>query len=551
MLTAHSHESMYLGHNRTRARPSAAVCLVLLFSGTFLGGQATKPLQGEADRTRLWVRLSDDQGMPVTARVYLRDEAGTAYAPEASLVRETRFGESYFHARGHFQLEVPPGEVTIEATKGFEYIPVKTNLQLRYLELQDRTTAVNLVLKRMIDMPALGWYSGDVHMHPNHRIGGVYMTMEDCLLVAAGEDIRVASLLISNRQGTTRVFDTEYFLDGAVDPASSEESMLVVQEEFRNTTGMYGHIILLGIKKLIRPFFTGIRPNLEDYPPNFTIAQKARDQGGVISYAHPAEEADIPVGLHIAREFPVDLALGVVDALDLLSNMDEEAATWMYYRVLNCGLKCTASAGTDSQMDVMRAGMPGGGKVYVKINEPPLTYEKWLEGFRAGRTFVSNGPLLFLEVEGKEPGQELHFSGPTAVRISARAQSLVPMKSIELIVNGKVVSSAKPNDDGSNAALTHTLELEKSSWIAARVSGEGHRWVVNDRNLFAHTSPVYVHIDGRPIASREDSKIVVQWIDRLIEDVRSSPRFFDEQKRSEVVELFERARRYYEEIGSE
>lgn len=125
------------------------------------------------------------------------------------------------------------------------------------------------------------------------------------------------------------------------------------------------------------------------------------------------------------------------------------------------------------------------------------------------------------------------------------------MKNIELIVNGEVVSTAMPTDEGSNVALTHTLELEKSSWIAARVSGEGHRWVVNDRELFAHTSPVYVYIDRQPIASAEDAEIVVRWINRLIEDVRSSPRFFDEQRRSEVVELFERGRRYYEEIGGE
>src|SRR6185436_16479076 len=92
--------------------------------------------------------------------------------------------------------------------------------------------------------------------------------------------------------------------------------------------------------------------------------------------------------------------LGVVDALDVLGNGNEEGACWMYYRVLNCGLKCAASSGSDSRMDVMRHAVSGGGKVYVKSGNP-LTYEKWVAGYKAGRTFVTNGPMLFLEVDGK------------------------------------------------------------------------------------------------------------------------------------------------------
>jgi len=87
-------------------------------------------------------------------------------------------------------------------------------------------------------------------MHPNHVEGGVYMTLEDCRLYAEAEDIRVANLLISSTD-SSRVFDTEYFRNGKPDPLSTKNTLLVVQEEFRNVSAMYGHMPLLGISRLV------------------------------------------------------------------------------------------------------------------------------------------------------------------------------------------------------------------------------------------------------------------------------------------------------------
>ena len=500
-----------------------------------------------ADPARLWVRIVDEQGAPVAARIYLRDAAGAPHAPAGSLARQiSRSNETFFHASGQFQLEMPLGEATVEAVKGFEYVPVKQQVRLS----PNTTTAVTLTMKRWTDMPALGWHSGDVHMHPNHVEGGVYMTLEDCRLYAEAEDIRVANLLISSTD-SAHVFDTEYFRGGKPDPLSTKNTLLVVQEEFRNVSSMYGHMPLLGISRLVEPFFSGQpdSPNREDYPPNYTIAKAAKDQGGVVCYTHPASKPGIPVGPHIAREFPIDLALGAAGALDVLGNMDEEGGCWMYYRVLNCGLKCTASSGSDSRMDVLRHAVSGGGKVYVKTGNP-LTYEKWIASYKAGRTFVSNGPMLFLDVDGKEPGDEIHLSAPRSVTVKASAKSLAPMSVLELIVNGQVAASAKASSDGTALAISQSIRIDRSSWIAARVWGDRHRLVVNDPKVFAHTSPVYCYVNKQRIAFPEDARIVMAWIDRLLEDVASSPRFATEEHRREVTGIFRKGRKYYEEIGN-
>jgi TolB protein len=534
-------------------------CLTLFLTGEAIpaaaqarnqprGGLAAtgQPLPGSAP-ARLWVRLRDESGQPLAARIYLTDGDGNTCVPSGTILRQGRARERYFHAAGEFKVDIASDSAVVEAVKGFEYLPVRQQVRL----MPDQTAAVTLTLRRTNDMPALGWHPGDVHMHPNHRLGGLYIGMEDSLLLAAGEDIRVANLLISSVGDIAHVFDTELFRGGKPDPLSTPETLLVVQEEFRNTSAMYGHMALLGISRLVEPFFSG-QPNSsywEDYPPNYTIARKAKEQGAAVAYLHPSNGPGIPSGYHVAREFPIDLALGVVDALDVLSNLDEEGACWIYYKVLNSGLKCTASAGTDSQMDGIRAATPGGSKVYVKAGNP-LTYETWVAAYKAGRTFVSNGPLLWLEAGGKEPGEEIRLPAPGAVEVVARTQSIVPIETLELIVNGQVVAAAKPSADGSRAELRTKLSLENSSWVAARVWGPGHRLVMNDPKAFAHTSPVYCYVGNRPIALPEDARVLVTWIDGLIEDVRKSPRFESETRRQEVIALFEKGREYYRKVAA-
>ncbi len=506
------------------------------------------PAETGGESGRLRVRLVDERGSPVAARVYVRDAQGAWRIPDGALGRRNwRDEATFFHAEGSFQLEAPVGETVVEAVRGFEYLPALDTINLQ----PGATATATLVLKRWIDLPDIGWHSGDVHMHPNHVEGGVVMTMEDCRLYAQAEDIRVANLLISSTD-SDHVFDRDLFRDGRPDSLSTAEYLLVVQEEFRNTSAMYGHMPLLGITRLIEPFFSG-QPGSdgwEDYPANHAIAKAAKDQGGVVCYTHPADREGIPVGPHLAREFPVDLALGVVDALDILGNMNEEGGCWMYYRVLNSGLRCTASSGSDSRMDVLRHSVSGGGKVYVQAGNP-LTYDKWIAGYQAGRTFVTNGPIVSLDVDGREPGDEIHLAGPGKVQVKAQAYSpFVPFTTLELIVNGRVVATAQPDARGAAARIDHALVVDASSWIAVRVWGEGHRLVVNDPRTFAHTSPIYVTVARQPVRIPEDARVVVAWIERLIADVVSSPRFSSEARRAEVIALFRRGQAYYERVAS-
>jgi len=61
----------------------------------------------------------------------------------------------------------------------------------------------------------------------------------------------------------------------------------------------------------------------------------------------------------------------------------------------------------------------------------------------------------------------------------------------------------------------------------------------------AHTSPIYVMVEGRPIRSEEDARFLSSSIDVAIEWARSEARFLRPEERAEMVSLFEEAKKVY------
>ena len=98
----------------------------------------------------------------------------------------------------------------------------------------------------------------------------------------------------------------------------------------------------------------------------------------------------------------------------------------------------------------------------------------------------------------------------TLITVSAEAHSIPPMQTLELIVNGEIVAKAEPTESGTLAKLTHALNVDASAWVAARVRGPAHRRVTNDRGVFAHTSPVYLLRDGKPVMIAKDATLQAQ-----------------------------------------
>jgi hypothetical protein len=197
-----------------------------------------------------------------------------------------------------------------------------------------------------------------------------------------------------------------------------------------------------------------------------------------------------------------------------------------------------------NQCDMDRfSNPPAGDRVYALV-EGDFSVESWCEAVRAGRTFVTNGPMLSLEVNGQVPGDQISAHAGAAIGVVVEAGSYVPMERVELIVNGDVVATATAEDAGQRALLAHELKAEGSCWIAARAIGPAHRLAL-DTHVFAHTSPVYVSVDEQPQRDAPSAAYFVEWIDRLIDLSARRAKYPDDASRERVAALFTEAQEYY------
>ena len=494
----------------------------------------------------LRVKLLDEDGKPATARVYLTGSDGLAYAPAGSISRYTAMSaEPYFDAENAFAVDVPAGETLIEATRGQEYELTSRKVDAAKDATKD-ASGVTLQLKRWTHMAARGWYSSDAHIHANytadqHQVIG----LSDIRLYVHAEDLNNANMLVAN-SGDAFVHDIQYF-EGKPNSISEPGYIVYWNEEMRHR-GIYGHMAFFGLKKLIYPLYTGFpnTPYPEDYPPNYAQADAAKRDNAAVDYVHPAMVPNFEqLGGAGAHELPIDLALGKVDAMDVVSNDDEIASMEIWYRLLNCGFRLAISAGTDSFTNVADHYTPGGGRVYVRAGVP-LNYDNWVREYKRGHSFATNGPMLSFTVDGHEAGDDLRFAAGSkqTLHVKATMTTQVPVDKVEIVVNGKVAASRDAHGQ-KQVSLDEPVSLDRSAWIAVRAIGPWSRLVLNDLQAFAHSSPVYVHFGERRVVFPEDARFYDEWIGKLIAQVRDRGRFATPAHRDEVIALFRRAQEIY------
>ncbi|MBS0662978.1 MAG: CehA/McbA family metallohydrolase [Verrucomicrobia bacterium] len=490
---------------------------------------------------RLHVVVRDELGRTTAARAYLTGADRRAYVPAGVLPRlvtgdcgQPCAGDSYFFSPGEFDVTLPAGPAVLEFVKGFEYRPEKRTVEVA----PGRSTTVEVRLGRDSNLAAAGWYSGDVHVHAN-LFAATTTTLPDVLLAAEAEDLNVVNILPCNDPRTSVITDRQYFTGGP-DPVSRPNRIIYVNEEMRND--LFGHVGFLNLHTFVEPAYFGWphSPFPYDAPGNFPQVAAAKAQGGVATYVHPA----------LPSEFPVDIALGLANTIDAMSQGDEDLTTGYWYRLLNCGFRCPISAGTDSFLNIPSHLVPGAGRVYVQAGSP-LTYAGWIEGYRRGRSFVTNGPLLDFSVNGHGPGDEIAVArGPVVLEVRGRVRSHVPFSSVEVIVNGRVAASVAGAPPAGEQEFTATVPVRASAWVALRVRGPGHRFAPNDKAVFAHTSPVYVTIAARPPAARDDAQFFVDQIDALIARLDQRGRFERPADRDAIVARFRAAQEIYRAIAA-
>jgi len=240
----------------------------------------------------------------------------------------------------------------------------------------------------------------------------------------------------------------------------------------------------------------------------------------------------------------VGAALGAVDAMDILPF--GEAAFELWYRYLNSGFKMSPGAGTDVFTNWRGINsIPGGARQYVEVG-PTLSWERWVERFREGRNFVTNGPLLTFTVNGEPIGAEIRApSGmPYRARLVAEVSARSPLDRVELLQNGEVIEGR--DTTAQELRVEKEVEVRASCWFAVRVRGQPARGVVGAGQIpRAHSGPIYVLSGGAPVLVRQDVDLMLRWVDRLEALLEERNNYGPGENRDRALRMIAQAREHY------
>jgi TolB protein len=499
----------------------------------------------------LRLAVTSERGAPLPARVSVLASDGRSFAPANAWHHaddgfdrsERRFEYGYFHTTGSATLTLPVGGYAIEVSRGPEY-----RVETRSVEVKaGHNLPLRVMLSVLDDLEARGWYSGDLHVHMNY--GGSYRNDPTRLAAQArAEDLHLVENLIVNKEG--RVPDIAWFRPEP-DPASRPGTLIVHGEEFH--TSFWGHVGLLGLQEhLVLPGYTAYANTgvASLQPSNARVFDVARSQGAVTGYVHPYDAAPDPRDTTgtLTHALPVDLALGKVDYYEAVGFVDDLMATAaVWYRLLNCGFRLAAGAGSDAMANFASLRGPVGmNRVYVKSGAP-LEHRRWLSALKAGRSFATNGPLLGMTVEGTELGGEVQLAADgREVAVSVRVRSNVPVDHVELVLNGRVVQEVPLAADRQSATAVVRVPVDRSGWLLLRTRGDSAAYPTLDIYPYATTSPIYLTVDGKPPRSAEDARYFMAWIDRMRTTVESHKDWNTDGERQETLDMLARARAEYE-----
>jgi hypothetical protein len=381
-----------------------------------------------------------------------------------------------YQTSGDFTIDLPPGEWRISLEHGNEFIPIKEEF---VISKKEKELTKTFFLKRWIDLPSRGWWSGDVHVHhPTTKPEFKQFLFE----YAKAENVHLVNLL---EQGDDhRITGSKQEGFGEQFRLCKENICLVAGQE--DPSSRFGHIIGLNIRKMERDTAT--------YNYYDLVFKKLHQQpGALVGFAHFSWN-----GCDLPRGFPWLITTKEIDFVELLAL--SRINTLDYYDYLNLGFRLTAGAGSDFPW----GSTIGDVRTFVYTGKG-FSADAWFEGLKAGHTFVTNGPALFLDVDGQLPGTEIMKNRGSVSALKVKALSHPGIGIINRIAiynnDGLVVEKLNPQKlDSLDIKITHTLD--RSQWLAAVVYCEN--------GAVAHTTPVYFIVDGQPTWDTERAADIIQ-----------------------------------------
>jgi TolB protein len=492
----------------------------------------------------LTLSLSDEAGRPLAGRLMVLASDGRYYGPDAAWLHgDDSFDRSqqaqenrYFHCHEHCSVTVPTGTARVWAMSGFARTPI-----VQKVDIAAAGRTLTLTLRSQALPEKFGHYtSADLHVHMNY--GGTYrQRIEGLAAQAQAEDLDVVYNLVVNKE--QRIPDI-----GEFSPAARQFGSATIYESQEFHTSYWGHLGLLHLDDhVLLPDFSSYRHTAlaSPYPYNGVVADLAHQQHALVGYVHPF---DTPIDPEkekaLSHGLPVDVALGKVDYIEIVSFADHRDTAAVWYRLLNLGYKLAAGAGTDAMTNYASLRGPVGlNRVYLATSE--RTPEALKGALKQGHGFATNGPLLGLRVDGVGPGDTVQATKPR-VHVEAAVRSIVPLSDIELVFNGRVLKRLRPDRASTRVDFSGDLSLPSSGWMLLRAANTTPQTLVQDIYPYGTTNPVWIDTGTPAPPATDDAHYFVRWIDRIIESASARDDYNTDEEREQTLAYLRSSRAIFE-----
>lgn len=394
--------------------------------------------------------VEKETGKPLAARIHLKNGAG-----RMPRVPKVPVFADHFVFDGEITLKLSKGQYHFELECGPEFLDQQGHFEIHDFADDEKT----IEMRRFVDMAKEGWYSGDLD---------VVRPVSEMELLMRADDLHVVHL-------------------------------------FPLPKGLKKDIIQAGTH-----LFDGNR------------CYRPAEEAPVWNDVQQIADWDLPLRIAQGQIDSIELASAGFQRNKMVSNEkgcrprdvskfpgNEGFARWqeaIYFHLLNSGLRIAPSAGSGSG----RVPNPVGyNRVYAHV-DGEFSCDAWLASLKAGRSIVTNGPMIRPRVEGELPGHVFQADAGQSLELEVTLNLATrdKLSYLDIVKDGRIHRTIRLEEFRSSGGKLPLVKFERSGWFLLRAVAENAQ-----THRFAMTAPYYVEMGYQQRISKTSVQFFLDWID--------------------------------------
>jgi len=477
------------------------------------GGLAS--FAGAADGRLTLITRDDADRTSVPARLELRSNTG----------RRTAIGRTISSGPGvalpgTLELPLSTNAYRFKVIRGPEYRVVSGNFEIQPAAIDEKIVD----LSRMVNMRSEGYLSGDM---------AALFPVTNLRLRMASEDLHVAALIDP---------------PASVGRPGAGEPLHMADKELTKDEANLG------------PFWYSVKP--QPHGDLLVYPAPPADAADAPKLAAPSDENRVAIANPFSFQLPVHLASGKIDGIFLLGDWLREGnsivridnirnsrpateigfsgalgpgryAESIYWRMLEAGLPIVPLAGTGTRLigpdSAWASAAIGYNRTYAigtpkydddrRLN-PVASEDDYYSAVWAGRSMITNGPLLRPTLGGYAPGHRFFARTGESLELAVELHLAVrdPVEYLEVVHNGEVFYTARLDEFAKTGGVIPTMKIDNSGWVIVRVVTEHE-----EHFRAAISAPWFIEFDNQPRISRTAVEFFGGWLGDCENELKKLP----------------------------